>query len=229
MGNDSKRPNRSQQNAREPLPEDKDCADTAAVPAALPCPFCAGRGKMMSVAWPYPRWWVRCTGCRLSMNRRDSEEKAVAIWTTRASIDDEAWRDIATAPKDGQRVDLWATYSNSSGASRGERYPSSKWYAGRWTDCYGNQLEWDHPADEEGVTERRQVTHWRPLPAPPGQAIVSKPPLLNEAVVREMLDDFADALSWNSSIVQCLDRVRDLVEQHRAAIAAFSTDTKGQS
>lgn len=63
------------------------------------------------------------------------------------------WRDIETAPKDGDEIDLW-------GGGR------------RWTDCHwhlGEWLRWDsYSVDAEPTWQRIHApTHWMPLPEPP--------------------------------------------------------------
>ena len=83
----------------------------------------------------------------------------------------EQWQPIETAPKDGRRIDLWVEHTSGLGKTTGQRFTNAKWYAERWTDNYGNALEWRvGPVEvEEGCSpdEGRTVTHWRPLPEPP--------------------------------------------------------------
>lgn len=70
------------------------------------------------------------------------------------------WQDIATAPKDGTRIDIYATtWRPAFNDFVGERFPNCVWMSG---DSMSNRApywlnlhkDW-HP------------THWQPLPAPP--------------------------------------------------------------
>jgi len=69
------------------------------------------------------------------------------------------WQDIATAPKDGTRVDLWAKCwlpHNDSFAFK--RFPDCYWMK---SDSY-NGSGWINIDDKTWY-----ATHWMPLPAPP--------------------------------------------------------------
>lgn len=67
------------------------------------------------------------------------------------------WQPIETAPKDGERVDLWATDIFGHGQ--------------RFADCYWQIAQWPEQHDRwVGLPEGRRnwnPTHWQPLPEPP--------------------------------------------------------------
>jgi hypothetical protein len=70
--------------------------------------------------------------------------------------DGAGWQDIATAPKDGSRLDLWIIHPGNGG----RRYPDSFWddAPGDWKiGQYHTKMYVDPPA----------VTHWMRPPAPP--------------------------------------------------------------
>ena len=67
----------------------------------LPCPFCGGKPYLANVAMVGCAYVV-CTDCRIQGDD-GSQERAIAAWNRRAPV----WQPIATAPKDGTRVDLW--------------------------------------------------------------------------------------------------------------------------
>lgn len=85
--------------------------------------------------------------------------------STSATADD-GWRSISSAPKDGTRFDVWVIPSADS-IVHCEPYRIAKacyqhQNDGAWLhDPYGNVIDWR----EEG---KQYVSHWRPLPPPPG-------------------------------------------------------------
>lgn len=73
------------------------------------------------------------------------------------------WRQIATAPKDGARIDLWAQERERCAPQR-------------ITDCFFKDGWWRHSAtihdgeelwDELDTVVVHNPTHWQPLPDPP--------------------------------------------------------------
>lgn len=86
----------------------------------------------------------------------DADESAALSTTGRdPAAPTSEWQDIASAPKDGSEVDLWAN---------GRRY----------TDCHFHQGEWLHWAhggvdDEPAWAVVIGATHYRPLPPAPSQ------------------------------------------------------------
>jgi len=69
------------------------------------------------------------------------------------------WQPIETAPRDGRKVDLWASFEKSGW----RRVSDAHWNAtlGDW------QLGQYNASD---YMTRPEITHWRPLPAPPTQS-----------------------------------------------------------
>lgn len=71
------------------------------------------------------------------------------------------WQPIATAPKDGNAVDLWS--------SKGYRYPNAAWDIAEYAigpedeDGYG----WTDTSHHGSIMDYGPFTHWMPLPAPP--------------------------------------------------------------
>ncbi len=78
-----------------------------------------------------------------------------AIAALRSYQPENAWRPIETAPKDGTRIDLWVVEKN------GYRAVDVEWVAGTldidgfWQDLEGF------------IYDKRDVTHWKPLPHAP--------------------------------------------------------------
>ena len=75
----------------------------------------------------------------------------------------QGWRDIATAPKDGTRIDLWASWRGGGARKTDMCWTTLNYHPGLpgWTDdFYGNGRLYDE----------RQFTHWVPVPAPPTEA-----------------------------------------------------------
>lgn len=62
------------------------------------------------------------------------------------------WQDIATAPKDGTRVDLWVH------PWTGKCYRASDYW---WVDAIG----WRSGLREKDIPARFRVTHWKPIAA----------------------------------------------------------------
>lgn len=69
------------------------------------------------------------------------------------------WQPIATAPKDGTRIDLWVG---------GERHTDCAWYKG---NAWHPEDGWYDPAYEYGdgwfLDDDEFPSHWMPFPAPP--------------------------------------------------------------
>ena len=77
---------------------------------------------------------------------RPAEEIAARLPSVQPAL---AWRDIATAPRDGTRVDLWAD---------GHRFTDCLW--GEWPDrsCWCSLV---------GIGVPAYPTHWMPIPGAP--------------------------------------------------------------
>jgi hypothetical protein len=70
------------------------------------------------------------------------------------------WQLIATAPKDGSKVDLFAkVWRSHNDTFTGERFPNCYWSNGDHT-C-NRKPAW------EGLPNGWYPTHWRPIPYPP--------------------------------------------------------------
>ena len=116
----------------------------------LPCPFCGEK--------PYVFRPKRATGDFASCNNC-GVNKCTEIWNTRASIPQQEWRDIRTAPKDGTEVLLCGgnlkgeVYVDrlNHGVVKG-RFDVNEWLISN-TDYYDVRIE--------------EPTHWQPLPQPP--------------------------------------------------------------
>jgi hypothetical protein len=100
----------------------------------------------------------------------------------------EDWQPIETAPKDGTRF-LGATHFSTCLPGCEEHEITEPWrYAVMWWDASFEQTGWDFEKDEPehrgawnagrvgswGHEENMEETpsHWRPLPAPPADAIL---------------------------------------------------------
>jgi len=86
----------------------------------------------------------------------DANEMVPALST------ESGWRDIATAPRNGTTVDLWAAererYQNS-------RIPDCVFFKGQW--MHGQTIFDDDTTDGTGLVQVFNATHWMPLPNPP--------------------------------------------------------------
>lgn len=73
------------------------------------------------------------------------------------------WQDIASAPKDGTPILVWSCSVRDE--LSGEALP----LIGHWCDIEGWTVgEWDPEFDCYRKTNLVSITHWQPLPAPPG-------------------------------------------------------------
>jgi hypothetical protein len=66
------------------------------------------------------------------------------------------WQPIATAPKDGTDVLLFAREGECAPSVYVGRWSTSAWYGAAW-------VAYEHRSETEYLTP----THWMPLPAPP--------------------------------------------------------------
>lgn len=81
-----------------------------------------------------------------------------------AAPDDGGWRRIETAPPIGpdDAADVWQVFSYH-GTKTNQRRVADAFHDGVvWCDPDGDPLEW-----QDEIGQVAQVTHWRPLPAPP--------------------------------------------------------------
>ena len=83
------------------------------------------------------------------------------------------WHSIASAPKDGSPVDVWAVFKDQWNES-GARYPNARFLKGRWLDGYNNSIDWNEHKGEPNERGKKP-THWRPLPEPPGTEPAPEP------------------------------------------------------
>jgi hypothetical protein len=99
---------------------------------------------------------LRTDGCgEYWMGRRAKAlAKADAILASLPSPEGE-WQPIASAPKDGTRIDIWAHWPEHD---RRERTTDAYWNGRCWQLGQYNEMQFVH---------RPAATHWRPLPAPP--------------------------------------------------------------
>lgn len=133
--------------------------------AMKPCPFCGGEAILEPCG---VRWSVGCTekeGADFCMGYQSlttfsRQAEAIAAWNRRAPVEGQ-WRPIESAPKDGTVVDLFA---RSAGFSAGPGRIPECWFSdGRW-------WRWDSQYGDDQCRSRvSNVTHWQPLPPPPGQ------------------------------------------------------------
>lgn len=79
------------------------------------------------------------------------------------------WKTIATAPKDGTLIDIFA----EQWVLASKKEPPVK-RSVRWPNCYWHEKskEWLSAADPESPSARLieqewSLTHWMPLPSPP--------------------------------------------------------------
>lgn len=98
------------------------------------------------------------------------------------------WRPIETAPKDGTRVDLWASWDDC-----GVRLANAFWDTGR------RFPGWVISVNDYGVLDERQFTHWMPLPAPPMTPTITR----DDALATYWLD------ATKAETFEALKRVRD--------------------
>lgn len=74
------------------------------------------------------------------------------------------WQDIATAPKDGSRIDVWAkAFLPAFDRFEHRRFADVYWWKG---DTMGNSGPQWMNVDKDWC-----ATHWMPLPAPPSRGI----------------------------------------------------------
>jgi hypothetical protein len=67
------------------------------------------------------------------------------------------WRPIATAPKDGTKVDLWSEVE--------DRITDAKWHRGAW--CTSESHVGGYVWSWDALSYQGRITHWMPLPPPP--------------------------------------------------------------
>jgi len=79
-----------------------------------------------------------------------------------AAEPDDGWRDMANAPRDGRKVDLWVRPHDAEANGNPGRIPDAWYQDGRWMR-YVPGTDRPVPVDECGVP-----THWRLPPAAPG-------------------------------------------------------------
>lgn len=121
-------------------------------PDLLACPFCGEA----PIYWA-PAITVHCGSCNASLPKVHKSE-AIAAWNRRAG--GEGWQSIETAPRDGSKFDVWM---GRDGYRICDVYWADiqEWWS---TDgAYG-------PEEPTPLAAYPQPTHWRPLPAAPGDA-----------------------------------------------------------
>lgn len=82
-----------------------------------------------------------------------------AIKALRSLPTDDGWQPIATAPRDGTRIDIWDP--DCGGIRVADAYWSGGQKSGGW---HAPNQDYD---GMDGLYAKDGPTHWRPLPAPP--------------------------------------------------------------
>lgn len=96
---------------------------------------------------------LRAAGSSLKHYTPQNRERIIAA-TTAAIAAMEGWRPIVEAPLDGTTVDVWI---------KGDGRITDAWFNGhRWLHWGQNGFE-----QMDDVPVRGEITHFRPLPAPP--------------------------------------------------------------
>ncbi len=126
-------------------------------------------GGLVCAREPVGAWYEDSTGCfHMSLNVELEEKKARENGhqihyfhePIEAGNGGDGWLDIASAPKDGTKIDLWGI-NLLHYAKKGERIVDVSW--GPVRNWMGQERDdWQH-----GRGEDFQPTHWRPLPAHP--------------------------------------------------------------
>jgi hypothetical protein len=128
----------------------------------LPCPFCGmevtlERGKDDKITTFKCPPESHCVGSGLGTFALNTHvSAAIAAWNRRTSLEGvREWRPIATAPKDGTRVDLWR---------QGHRVTDAFWDEGEEWWCIDSRYSDGEPCP---LAVSPEPTHWQSLPAPP--------------------------------------------------------------
>jgi len=106
-----------------------------------------------------------------SVNQMLADERAklhetlgIPIETTQADMPANGWQPYATAPRDGTRVDIWASYHGGTRITNVQFIPArdvDERYApgGCWEHLA--QDGWRHSVKDDGVLVDKDFTHWR--------------------------------------------------------------------
>jgi hypothetical protein len=92
--------------------------------------------------------------------RAQDERKRAQLAALRSGAGEEGWQDIASAPKDGTRVDLWVQPHDAFANGN----------AGRIAEAWFSWGAWLRPTRGykiARVADCGEPTHWRPVPARP--------------------------------------------------------------
>ena len=85
-----------------------------------------------------------------------------------AQLEASRWRDIAVAPKDDSRVDVWQTVTQRGELLYEQRVPNAIWDQDQWvSDDTGEILNKREPGHYGRIFA---LTHFMPIPAPPSTA-----------------------------------------------------------
>ncbi len=144
------------------------------------CPFCGGEPDVVcngpsvaqmqhAHAWGEDydvSYYVQCLGCTATSMEAAERSAAIAAWNRRAGDEREAWQPIESAPRD-RFIWLWCPEDNSRWLA--------KWQDGQWygVDDEGLTRACGYHKDSGRVTGW-EITHWRPLPAPPRAALAGQ-------------------------------------------------------
>jgi Lar family restriction alleviation protein len=125
-----------------------------------PCPFCGGAAEIERYGDVRQSTIYACTECGACLETSETWAHGTR-WNTRAPsvLPVSGWRDIATAPRDGTRVDLWGYWPEHDVWRRevDAVWSDGKhdWKVGRF---YSRQL-----------VQPPTFTHWMPLPSSPSE------------------------------------------------------------
>lgn len=201
------------------------------------CPFCGGEASLTipseHVQADCADIYVSCDECEaegqhfvVEMQDRTpdlwpyEQRDAIAAWNTRAPAEQTGWRDIETAPKD--RTEFLALVSNGwhalvSAPADGLRneWPYLWW---RSSDRHSYPVVQTFPADTDwDATSTLRLTHWQPLPAPPGTT--RAPADLRSALEVETIERCAEIADSHVALGYMSGRERDYCHQHGDEIA----------
>ena len=119
------------------------CEDTGCHPLDI---LQLGRRRLLFV----PNHWATFTAARLAAPER------------------QGWMPIDTAPRNGERVDIWLEPYDAMESGNSHRRPNAYFHAGDWWFS-GNGV-----AHDVAASHHWRVTHWMPLPTAPSTSGTSE-------------------------------------------------------
>jgi len=212
-------------------------------PELLPCPFCGSTPRHIDGTVNDTGHFIRCDYCQLDYPsaKLNSEEKATAVWNTRApstvgesgtipsvspasslstQAGEQVWRPIESAPKDGTAVML------------------GFWYQGRFAQyqAFWGELGWmEHSRTYHPKHFQNWFELWHPLPSPPSKDSSSSERVCDQrstekAALLDLADDLAQecrAMAFpNGHAERCA--IDDLLDRCAAFLTDASLIAKGE-